>query len=521
MKQYARLLFNITAKQLGKISGLITLLFLLGIITLPQLFQSGFDRQEILILAVVLSGYVALNIGANDAGNNIGPLVGSAVIGLGGAMLLAALFEMAGAILAGDEVISTIKQGIVNPQQLGDAQTVIKVMLSAMLASAIWLHMATISKTPVSTTHTIVGGVLGAGITVGGIWTVNLKLLGTITFSWLISPLLGSVIAALLLYLIKRSITYQPDMAKAAEKVVPLLVGLMAWSFTSYLLIKGLKASWRIDSTTALLCGMSVGIGVFLMAKPTIKQRTLLLPNTKSTVNRHFNLPLLLAASLLSFAHGSNDVANAIGPLIAVKEALDSAQNISSHSTAFAGLLLVGAVGIPLGLVLYGKHMITTLGNEITELNQVRAFCIVTSVTITILLASQLGIPISSTHTTVGAIFGIGFLRERLKTRYAISLEMLRRHKEGQNEAEIGLLLQKFDQSSSHEKVQLLKELHHSDKRIKISKKDKKSLTKRCHKELVTRSAFVRIIIAWLITLPISALFASLTYLLFDAMLVL
>ena len=494
---------------------LLALLFLFGIIFSSQLFFSGLDGQGTIILAAVLSGYMALNIGANDAGNNIGPLVGSAVISLAGAMLLAALFEMAGAFLAGNEVISTIKQGIIDREQLGGAQAVIKVMLSAVLASAIWLNIATASGTPVSTTHTIVGGVLGAGITIGGPLVVNWKMLSTITASWLVSPLLGSAIAAFLLYLIKRNITYQPNMSGAAERVVPLLVGMMALTFTTYLLTKGLKASWRVDLTTALLCGASVGAGVFLIIKPTIMQRTALLPNTKSAVNRHFNLPLLMAAGLLSFAHGSNDVANAIGPLIAVKEALALDQNVSQPGLS-VWLLLVGAIGIPLGLVLYGKRLITTLGSEITELDQVRAFCIVTSVTITVLLASQFGIPVSSTHTAVGAIFGIGFLREILKTNYAVTLEMIRRHKAGQNQDEIDAFIQHFDRSSFHEKGKLLKELNNSDKEMRISNKDRKSLNKLYHKELVKRSTFIRIIMAWVITLPVTALLASLIYLLLD-----
>jgi inorganic phosphate transporter, PiT family len=499
-----------------RISGLLVLLFMLGIALSSQTLTGGIDKPWVLVFATLLAGYVALNIGANDAGNNIGPLVGSAVISLGAAMLLAGVFEMSGALLAGDGVISTIKQGIVDRQLLGDHQAIIKVMLSAMLASALWLHAASLSRTPVSTTHTIVGGVLGAAIAVGGTLVINWKLLGAITLSWLVSPLLGSLIAALLLYLIKRTITYQTDMSKAAETVVPLLVGFMAWSFTSYLLIKGLKTSWRVDLGTALLCGLSVGTGVYLISKPTIKQRTALLPNTKSAVNRHFNLPLLLAASLLSFAHGSNDVANAIGPLIAVREAL--AQTSDSAAPGLATwLLLIGAIGIPLGLVLFGKRLITTLASEITELDQVRAFCIVTSVTITVLLASQLGIPVSSTHTAVGAIFGIGFLREILKTRYAVNLEMIRRHKKGQDEEEIETFIARFNASSFWEKGQLLKQISQSENRP-ISKKDRKGLEKLYRRELVTRSTFRRIILAWFITLPATGSLASMLYLIMDAL---
>ncbi|MCU7811502.1 MAG: inorganic phosphate transporter, partial [Candidatus Thiodiazotropha sp. (ex Notomyrtea botanica)] len=283
------------------------LLFLIGILFSSQFFFPGITDHSVLLIAAVLGGYMALNIGANDAGNNIGPLVGSRVIGLLGAVMFAAIFEAAGAFLAGTEVISTIKQGIITPSQLGDSAIIIRVMLSALLAAALWLNIATFTGTPVSTTHSIVGGVLGAGITVGGIGVANWQMIGTITVGWILSPILGGLIAALLLYLIKRSLLYQKEMSEAARKVLPLLVGFMAWTFTSYLLLKGLKTSWRVDFLTALVSGFTIGLGVYLITRPIIEQRTALLTNTKSSVNRLFNLPLLLAAGLLSFAHGSND----------------------------------------------------------------------------------------------------------------------------------------------------------------------------------------------------------------------
>ncbi|MBV2089305.1 MAG: inorganic phosphate transporter [Candidatus Thiodiazotropha sp. (ex Ctena orbiculata)] len=495
---------------------LVAVLFLVSIAFSSHLFFNGLGGHDLILMTAVICGYMALNIGANDAGNNIGPLVGSAVITLSGAVALAAIFEFFGAFLAGREVVSTIKHGIVEQQQLGGAREIVLVMISALLASGLWLNIATATGTPVSTTHTIVGGVLGAGITIGGASVVNWQALGTIGISWFLSPLLGSAIAALLLYLIKRNITYQIEMSRATERLVPVFVGLMAFTFTTYLLTKGLKSSWRTDLTTALLCGLSVGIGTFLIIKPIIKQHVALLPNTKSAVNRHFNIPLLIAAGLLSFAHGSNDVANAIGPVIAIKEALDSDQSIS-HTALPTWVLLVGAIGIPLGIVLYGKRMIKTIGNEITEFDQIRAFCVVTSVTITVLLASLLGIPVSSTHTTVGAIFGIGFLRENLKKQYAVSMEILKRQATKQNQQEIDNFIHQFDESSFHEKGKLLKSLNGSDIISKITEKDRKSLNKLHRKELVKRSTFIRILIGWVITLPVAGLLASLIYTILDS----
>ncbi|MEW8406236.1 MAG: inorganic phosphate transporter [Candidatus Thiodiazotropha taylori] len=495
---------------------LIAVVFLISIALTSHLFFNGLGGHDLILLTAIICGYMALNIGANDAGNNIGPLVGSAVITLSGAVVLAAIFEFFGAFLAGSEVISTIKHGIVEQQQLGGSREIVLVMISALLASGLWLNIATATGTPVSTTHTIVGGVLGAGITIGGVAVVNWQALGTITISWFLSPLLGSAIAALLLYLIKRNITYQIEMSRATERLVPVFVGLMALTFTTYLLTKGLKSSWRTDLTTALFCGLSVGIGIFLIIKPIIKQHVAILPNTKSAVNRHFNIPLLIAAALLSFAHGSNDVANAIGPVIAIKEALVSDQSIRLTALP-TWVLLVGAIGIPLGIVLYGKRMIKTIGNEITEFDQIRAFCVVTSVTITVLLASLLGIPVSSTHTTVGAIFGIGFLRENLKKRYAVSMEILKRQASKKNQQDIDKFIQQFDDSSFYEKGKLLKSLNDRDITSKITEKDRKSLNKLYRKELVKRSTFIRILVAWVITLPVAGLLASLIYTLLDS----
>ncbi|MEJ2454216.1 MAG: inorganic phosphate transporter [Candidatus Thiodiazotropha sp.] len=490
---------------------LLTLLFFVAILFSARHYADGFGEHAILLLAALLGGYMALNIGANDAGNNIGPLVGSRVIGLASAMLLAGVFEAAGAYLAGGEVISTIERGIVDPALLSERETVIRVMLSALLAGGLWLNLATLSGTPVSTTHTIVGGVIGAAAAMGGLGMVDWATIGTISVSWVLSPLLGGIIAALLLYLIKRTITYQRHMTLAASRVLPLLVGLMSWSFTSYLLLKGLKTSWRVDSTTAILSGLTIGLGIYLIISPIINQRTALLPNTKSALNRLFNIPLLLAAGLLSFAHGSNDVANAIGPLIALVQALSSSNPLPTD-TLFPWLLLIGALGIPLGLVLFGGRLVETIGSGITELDQIRAFCIVTSVSITVLLASQFGLPVSSTHIAVGAIFGIGFLRERLKTNYAILREAVRRHQQEHAPEAIEAFMQRFEQASFSDKGRMLEDLERSQRPIGIEPKERRALQKLYRRALVERSALIRILSAWFLTLPAAGLLSAMIY---------
>ena len=493
----------------------LTLLFLLAILSISNQFSGTFDQPGVFILAALLGGYMALNIGANDAGNNIGPLVGSQVIGLGTAILLAGLFEAAGAFLAGGEVISTIGQGIIDPSQISDKANIVRAMLSALLAGGIWLHIATLTSTPVSTTHSIVGGVVGATIALGGFDLVEWQTIGIISSSWIIAPLLGGSFAALLLYLVKRSITYQRHMTLAASRVLPLLVGLMAWSFTSYLLLKGLKTSWRIDTTTAMISGFTIGLGIYLIIKPIIAQRTALLPNTKSAVNRLFNIPLIIAAALLSFAHGSNDVANAIAPVIAIQQALVSAPTTQAGNLT-SWLLLVGVIGMPLGLILYGRRLVRTIASGITELDQIRAFCIVTSVSITVLLASQFGLPVSSTHITVGAIFGIGFLRERLKLNHAMMQEEIRYHLKDPKPEAVDAYLARFNQASFGEKGQMLEELVQSHETSLPDQKQRLKLQKLYRRVLVQRSALIRILSAWLLTLPASGLLAGMIYLLLE-----
>jgi PiT family inorganic phosphate transporter len=490
---------------------LLTLLFLLAILLSVQQFASSIGQHTLLVLASLLGGYMALNIGANDAGNNIGPLVGSRVIGLASAMLLAGLCEAAGAFLAGGEVISTIERGIVDPVLLNEGETVVRVMLSALLAGGLWLHLATFTGTPISTTHTIVGGVVGGAVAMGGLSIIDWSSIATISSSWVLSPLLSGLIAALLLYLIKRTITYQRHMTLAASRVLPLLVGLMTWSFTSYLLLKGLKASWRVDTATALLSGLLIGLGIYLIIKPILSQRTTLLPNTRSAVNRLFNAPLVLAACLLSFAHGSNDVANAIGPVIAIQQALASESSFPAYSL-FPWLLLIGALGIPLGLMLYGQRLIQTIGSGITELDQVRTFCVVTSVSVTVLLASQFGLPVSSTHIAVGAIFGIGFLREHLEARNAVMMEEIRRYQQAHAPQAVEAFMQRFEHASFNERGRMLEELERSGQTVGSDQKKRKALQKLYRKTLVERSTLMRILTGWFLTLPATGLLSAVIY---------
>ncbi|WP_084191080.1 inorganic phosphate transporter [Methylomarinum vadi] len=233
------------------------------------------NGNQILITAAVIGAYMALNIGANDVANNVGPAVGSKAVSLFGAIIIAAIFEASGAIIAGGDVVGTIKKGIIDPAMIRDANTFIWLMMAALLAAAIWLNIATALNAPVSTTHSIVGGVLGAGIAAGGLGIANWPEFGKIAASWVISPVLGGVIAASFLYLIKRTITYQQDMVGSAQRIVPILIALMTWAFTTYILLKGIKHIFKVDFLTAASIGLAIAIATFFLLTPILNNHPL------------------------------------------------------------------------------------------------------------------------------------------------------------------------------------------------------------------------------------------------------
>jgi len=488
------------------------LLFLVGIILFVSM--RGGEVNYSLVVAAMIGGYMALNIGANDVANNIGPAVGSKALTLTGAIIIAAIFEASGAIIAGGDVVSTIKSGIINPGAIADPKTFIWLMTAALLAGALWLNLATAAGAPVSTTHSIVGGVLGAGVAAGGLGIANWGEVGRIAASWVISLVMGGMIAAGFLYLIKRTITYKSDMLQAARKVVPILLAVMAWAFSTYLVMKGLAQIWKVGFGTAALIGFGIAVATYAITRPGVASSSSRLVNSKQGVNSLFTLPLIFSAALLSFAHGANDVANAIGPLAAINEAIEHGA-VAAKAAIPLWVLLVGAIGISLGLALYGPKLIKTVGSGITELDQMRAFCIAMAAAITVILASQLGLPVSSTHVAVGAIFGVGFLREYLKAHYGRMIETIEEHHEGHDREIVEAYLEKFRAADFEEKGAMLAQLKSSKEAVEeshLSKKERKDLRSIYRQELVKRSAFMRIVAAWLITVPVSALMAAMLF---------
>ena len=369
------------------------------------------SQTLIVVTAAVFGAYMALNIGANDVANNMGPAVGANALSMGGAIAIAAVFESAGALIAGGDVVSTIAKGIVAPEALADQISFVWAMMAALLASALWVNLATWIGAPVSTTHAVVGGVMGAGITAAGFGAVDWPQIGMIAASWVISPLLGGLVAAGFLWFIKERIVYQDDKIAAARFWVPVLVGFMAGTFAAYLALKGLKQLIDVSMGTALLIGLITGIACWLIMIPVTRRQSQGLENRNKSLKVLFGIPLVVSAALLSFAHGANDVANAVGPLAAIVHALQTG-DFSGDVAIPLWVMLIGAFGISFGLCLFGPKLIRMVGSQITKLNPMRAYCVALSAAVTVILASWLGLPVSSTHIAVGAIFGVGFFRE-------------------------------------------------------------------------------------------------------------
>ena len=489
-------------------------------------FSSNLPNYYLLVISAIFGAYMAMNIGANDIANNVGPVVGSKAISIGGAIILAVIFESAGALIAGGDVVGTIKKGIIDPSLIQNADVFIWIMMAALLAGALWLNLATAFGAPVSTTHSIVGGVTGAGIAAAGWGIVNWTKMEAIVASWIISPLMGGIIAAGFLIFIKKTIVFKKDIKLAAKTIVPILVAVMSWVFATYIILKGFKHIIKLNFITASTVGLIIALILYFITKPSILKTADKLPNTRVAINKLFNIPLIFSASLLSFAHGANDVANAVGPLAAINDAiLHSSFSAKAHIPLW--VMVVGAIGISLGLALYGPKLIKKVGSEITELDQIRAFCVAMSAGITVIIASQLGLPVSSTHIALGGIFGVGFLREYLtrneveeikeeikKTHLEVQLEQLEEYK---NELESLGKLKNVDpyliknlMSKINEEKKIINETEEG--KIHMSKIEKKAVKVVKKHQLVKRAALKMIVAAWLITVPVAGIFSAMLY---------
>jgi PiT family inorganic phosphate transporter len=394
----------------------VSALFIVGCGVIATLFLGEGQSSLYVTLAAMAGAYMALNIGANDVANNVSPAYGSGALTLVSAIVIAGLFEASGALIAGGAVVSTISKSIIDVSMIQDVRVFVYVMIAALFAGALWLNLATWLGAPVSTTHSIVGAVMGSGIAAVGLGAVQWGVMAKIAASWIISPVLGGVIAALFLALLERVIFSRGDLMAASRRWVPVLLGFMAAAFSMYLAMKGLKKIIQLDMITVSTIGVLAFVSVSLMTRPLIAKASARLDNHRHGVNALFTIPLIFSTALLSFAHGANDVANAIGPLSAVVSVAQT-DMIAAKAVIPLWVMAIGALGIVFGLALFGSKLIKKVGKHLTALDQSRAYCICLSAAITVIAASTLGLPVSSTHIAIGAIFGIGFYREFIANR--------------------------------------------------------------------------------------------------------
>lgn len=387
------------------------LLFLMISALVASVYVIGQPSAMIIFASVVIGAYMAMNIGAKDVANNVGPAVGAKALPLGVALIIGAICEVLGAVTTGGNVVETISTGIINIRTIPDRSIFVWAMLSALMTAALLVNLSNYLKAPISTTHTVVGGVAGAGTAAYGFAAVDWLSLGRIAMTWVATPFISAFFATLLLAFIKEFIIYRDDKIAAARTWVPVLIGVMSGVFTAYLIWVGLHQVITVSFSTPILSGVVIGLATWRLCIPLIARQSQGLENRNQSLRTMFQWPLILAAALMSFAHGANDVSNAIGPVVAIVRAT---QGVIVGETARAPqwVMLIGAFGLSCGILLFGPRLIRLVGEQITKLNPMRAFCVSVSTALTVLVASRFGMPVSTTHTAIGAVFGVGFFRE-------------------------------------------------------------------------------------------------------------
>lgn len=370
-----------------------------------------------LALAAVFGLFMAWGIGANDVANAMATSVGSKALTIKQAVFIAAVFEFSGAILAGGQVTKTIRKGIVDADLLSASpELLLYGMLASLLAAGVWLLIASKNGWPVSTTHSIVGAIVGFAMVGVGMDAVHWNKVGFIVASWVVSPVLAGFISFMLFRSVLSLILDTDNPYDNAKKYVPYYMFLVGFIISLVTLVKGLKHVGLDLSTPeqysyATLIGFVIMVGGKLYIN-TIKHDPKADKHFHFTnVERIFSVLMVLTACAMAFAHGSNDVANAIGPVAAVVGIVQSGGEVASKSALPLWVLGLGGVGIVIGLMMYGKKVIETVGNQITELTPSRGFAATLAAATTVVLASGTGLPISTTHTLVGAVLGVGLAR--------------------------------------------------------------------------------------------------------------
>ncbi len=373
----------------------------------------------ILVAAIVAGLYMAWAIGANDVANSMGTSVGSGAITVGGAIVIAGTFEFLGAFLAGGEVTSTIRKGIIDVEALDhDPDLLVVGMLSALLAAAAWLTVASRFGWPVSTTHSIVGAIIGFALVAIGVEAVHWWDVATIAASWVVTPVIAGIIAFLLVLSVQWLIFNKDDPAIQARRYVPVYIFAAVLVTATVTFVKGLKhVGLDLSMPIAILYSVLMAGIVAVVCRLVINRlrfRSLEAPTGGQSrfndVEKVFGILMIVTASGMAFAHGSNDVANAIGPVAAIV-AVVSTGGVAAKSAVPVWVLLVGAAGIVVGLATFGYRVMATIGRKITELTPSRGFAAEFAAASTVVVASGTGLPVSTTQTLVGAVLGVGLAR--------------------------------------------------------------------------------------------------------------
>ncbi|MCS1414747.1 MAG: Low-affinity inorganic phosphate transporter 1 [Verrucomicrobia subdivision 3 bacterium] len=381
----------------------------------------GVTGQVMLVMVLVFGLYMAWSIGANDVANAMGTSVGSRVLTLRQAIIIAAVMELAGAALAGGHVTDTVRKGIFDPSGL-PPQLVAMGFISSLLAAAVWLQVATWFGWPVSTTHSIVGSIVGIGIMIGGVQVIEWRTLGKVVLSWVTSPLCGGLCSFVVLAVLKRLVLSHSDAMLRLQRVAPGLAFYVFFILGMVLFLKGLKnvdfgmQLGRVFVSSCVL-GFVGAVGTYMWLRRSPKVESGEGSSSESHAaesNRLFGFLIVLSACFLAFAHGANDVANAIGPVAGVIQILRDG-TVNTTSIVSFWILALGGIGIVIGLATWGYRVIETVGSKIMNLNPLTGFVINLGAATTIVLASRLGFPISTTHTLIGAVLGVGLFQTEMK----------------------------------------------------------------------------------------------------------
>lgn len=376
--------------------------------------------MEDMILYMFLAGafglFMAWGIGANDVANAMATSIGSKALTLKQALIIAAIFEFAGAVLAGGQVTSTIRKGIFDASLMtGQPELLVFGMLAALLAAGTWLFLASNMGWPVSTTHSIVGAIVGFAIVGLGFDAVKWGKIGTIAMSWVASPLCAGIIAYILFMSVQSLVLETNKPFEKAKKYVPFYMFLAGFFLTLVTLFKGLKhVGLEVSTSQSYMIATAVGISIAIVGAIVI--RRIKLPEHAgraqefASVEQVFGVLMIVTACCMAFAHGSNDVANAVGPVAAVISVAQTGEVLQKSGLPL-WVLMMGGAGIVIGLATYGRHVIQTVGKNITHLTPSRGFAAELAAAGTVVIASGTGIPISTTHTLVGAVMGVGIAR--------------------------------------------------------------------------------------------------------------